>query len=114
MRASRGWQRGLERFGPLLALAALVLVVSILSPDFRKPENALNIVRQMSFVGIVAVGMTYVIILGGIDLSVGSMVAMLAGLGVFAMNAACDAGAGAYLAAGCVRTWGREDWAPLR
>ena len=42
-----------------------------------KPENLVNILRQVSFVGIIAMGMTLVITLGGIDLSVGSLVAFL-------------------------------------
>lgn len=80
----------LTRTGPLLALILLVAIVSALSPDFRKTENFFNIANQMSFVGIVAIGMTWVIILGGIDLSVGSMVALLGGLGIYAMNAVAE------------------------
>ena len=76
-RARAGGSRGaawyVEKLGPLIALAVLCAVVAALSPDFRRPENIRNIINQMSFVGIVAVGMTYVIILGGIDLSVGSV-----------------------------------------
>jgi ribose transport system permease protein len=74
------------RLGPVLALILLVSIVSLLNEDFRKPENFFNIVNQWSFVGLVAIGMTAVIILGGIDLSVGSMVALLGGLGVYTLN----------------------------
>src|SRR5262245_27669279 len=63
----------LQRSGPLLALLLLVAGVSLASEDLRKPENFFNIVNQWSFVGLVAIGMTAVILLGGIDLSVGSM-----------------------------------------
>ena len=80
----------IERYGSLFTLLVLVAVVAFLSPDFRKPENPLNILRQYSFVGIVAVGMTYVIILGGIDLSVGSMVALLGGAGIMLLNTLAD------------------------
>lgn len=59
---------------------------------FIKPENLLNILRQWSFVGIIALGMTLVITLGGIDLSVGSLVAFLAGLGIVYMNWRIDRG----------------------
>jgi ribose transport system permease protein len=76
----------LQRFGPLLALALLVAGVSLASEDFRKPENFFNIVNQWSFVGLVAIGMTAVILLGGIDLSVGSMVALLGGFGIYFLN----------------------------
>ncbi len=75
------------RIGPLLALLVLAGVMALVSPDFRKPENPLNILNNNAYVGIVAVGMTYVMILGGIDLSVGSMVALLGGAGIMAMTA---------------------------
>lgn len=92
------WRRFLERHGAILALVVLVVGTAILEfyrvePDsraFLKPQNFLNIFRQMSFVGIVAIGMTYVIILGGIDLSVGAMVALLGGAAIYAMNAAAS------------------------
>jgi ribose transport system permease protein len=76
----------LQRLGPLLALALLVAGSSIASEAFRQPQNLFNIVNQWSFVGLVAVGMTAVIILGGIDLSVGSMVALLGGTGIYFLN----------------------------
>ena len=78
-------------FGPLVALTLLVVSLSVYSPFFRKPENYINILNQGSFVGIVALGMTLVIILGGIDLSVGSMVGLLAGLGMHFMQLAAAA-----------------------
>lgn len=76
----------LVKLGPILALFLLVAVLSYFSENFRKPENFVKILNQSSFVGIVAIGMTWVIIVGGIDLSVGSMVVLLAGIGVMAMN----------------------------
>lgn len=76
----------LVKLGPILALALLLVVLSLYSEHFRKPENFVKILNQSSFVGIVAIGMTWIIIVGGIDLSVGSMVALLAGIGVLAMN----------------------------
>lgn len=83
----------LERYGSLLALAAVLLVGCIFEKDFRKAENIVNVLRQNSVVGIIAVGMTFVIIMGGIDLSVGSMMALLGGLGITAMNAGAKPGA---------------------
>lgn len=74
------------RLAPMIALVLLVVGLSMYSEHFRKPENFVKIVNQWSFVGIVAIGMTWVIIVGGIDLSVGSMVALLAGAGMIAMN----------------------------
>jgi ribose/xylose/arabinose/galactoside ABC-type transport system permease subunit len=56
----------------------LIIVMSVLSPAFLKFTNVMNILRQTSINGIVAVGMTFVIILAGIDLSVGSVLALAA------------------------------------
>lgn len=60
---------------------------------FLRPENLLNILRQASPVGIVAVGMTLVIVSGAIDLSVGSLVALAGGVGLLIMNWAGAKGA---------------------
>ncbi len=81
-----------ERYGSLIALAVLVLASSVMSPHFLQPQNILNILRQVSYTGIIALGMTYVIIGGGIDLSVGSLAAFAGALGVIAMNALGNAG----------------------
>lgn len=77
---------------PAVALAVLVVGtilfewVSKGQSAFVRPENLFNILRQWSFVGIIAIGMTFVIILGGIDLSVGSLTAFLGGVGILLMN----------------------------
>ncbi len=86
--------RWLERLGPLLALVVLVAVGTVWSDTFRKPENFIeNILWAVAPVGIVAVGMTFVITLGGIDLSVGSAAALLGVLLIKALNGlAGDAG----------------------
>ncbi len=60
----------------LLVLLALSTVVALLVPNFLSVNNLLNVLRQVSITGIVAVGMTFVIISGGIDISVGSTVAL--------------------------------------
>jgi len=85
------WRDTLERFGPLLALALLVLVTSLFSHAFLKPENILNLLRENSFIGIVSLAMTFVIISGGIDLSVGALVAFVAVAGMWLMNTAIGA-----------------------
>ncbi|MBQ3809393.1 MAG: ABC transporter permease, partial [Kiritimatiellae bacterium] len=59
-----------------LALAALAVVCSLTSPTFAKTANLLNVARQSSYTGLVALGMTFVIVAGGIDLSVGSLFAL--------------------------------------
>jgi ribose/xylose/arabinose/galactoside ABC-type transport system permease subunit len=64
--------------GTLCALIALCLVASFSFPAFFTPLNLTNIVKQQSMIGLVAIGMTFVILSGGIDLSVGSIVAVSA------------------------------------
>ncbi len=61
--------------GAFGALCVLCIVLSFASEHFFTLQNMLNIVRQISIIGIIAVGMTYAIILSGIDLSVGSVFA---------------------------------------
>jgi ribose/xylose/arabinose/galactoside ABC-type transport system permease subunit len=68
----------LSRYGILIAFLVLIVLMSLLSPAFLKTSNIMNILRQTSVNGIVAVGMTFVIILAGIDLSVGSVIALAA------------------------------------
>lgn len=63
------------RFAPVIFLAALFVFFAALEPGFRTWDNVLIITRQMSFIGIIAVGMTFVILTAGIDLSVGSLLA---------------------------------------
>ncbi|MDQ0323330.1 inositol transport system permease protein [Pararhizobium capsulatum DSM 1112] len=66
----------LGRIAPLIFLLGLVLLFAALQPRFLMPLNLFNILRQVSIYGIIAVGMTFVILARGIDLSVGSIVAM--------------------------------------
>lgn len=67
----------IRELGILIAFLAIVLFLVILSPDaFARPSNLLNIVKQASINGILACRMMFVIISGGIDLSVGSTVAL--------------------------------------
>ena len=60
----------------LLVLIILCVVLGLLLPPFLTTRNILNVLRQISITGIVAVGMTFVIVTGGIDISVGSIVAL--------------------------------------
>lgn len=59
-----------------IGLFFLILLLSIISPYFLTVSNIFNVLRQISMVGIVSIGMTFVIITGGIDLSVGSILAL--------------------------------------
>jgi ribose transport system permease protein len=64
------------RFGALFGLAILVIVLAILSPVFLKPDNLWNISRQATVNAMLAVGMLLAIVTAGIDLSVGSVLAL--------------------------------------
>jgi ribose transport system permease protein len=66
----------LKNYGIILAFILICVALSILSPAFLTVNNIINVIRQVSIYGIMAVGMTFVIITGGIDLSVGSMLAI--------------------------------------
>ena len=70
----------LGSYGIIFVLVALMIVFSSLSNRFLLPDNIFNILRQVSIVGIISVGMTLVMVAGGIDLSCGSVVGF-AGVG---------------------------------
>ena len=106
-----------RQFGTLIGLVVLSVVLWALTPHFLTIPNMLNIAQQTSINAIVAVGMTYVILSGGIDLSVGSLVAlsgvvlglMLQGnqTSMFvAVAAALAVGAGCGLINGALVSWG--------
>jgi inositol transport system permease protein len=63
------------RFAPMIFLAALMVGFSVLEPRFLTPLNLFNVLRQVSIYGLLAIGMTFVILTAGIDLSIGSIVA---------------------------------------
>jgi len=63
----------LRRFGTLIALLAMCIIFSLLSSSFVQASNIMNVFRQISMIAIIAIGMTYVVLMGGIDLSVGSV-----------------------------------------
>ena len=65
-----------ERFGFYAALFVLVAVFSALSPAFLTLQNGINILQQTSTIGIMAIGETLVILAGGIDISVGSILGL--------------------------------------
>ena len=71
------WRRLLQsrEFGVFLALVGLVILMRFLTPYFWKPDSIFNVLRGMSTIGIMAIGQTMIIITGGIDLSVGSVLA---------------------------------------
>lgn len=68
--------RGINKYGLLLAFIAICLVLSFITPRFLTVQNLMIIVTQVSINALLAFGVTFVIITGGIDLSIGSMVAV--------------------------------------
>jgi ribose/xylose/arabinose/galactoside ABC-type transport system permease subunit len=68
------------RSGLLVALIILFVILSLVAPNFLTARNMLNVFRQVSFVGIIACGMTLALISGNVDLSVGSVVALSSSL----------------------------------
>ena len=68
------------RSGLLIALVILFVVLALVAPNFLTARNMLNVLRQVSFVGIIACGMTLALISGNVDLSVGSVVALSSAL----------------------------------
>ena len=76
----------LPAVGPLLGLALLCIAGTLLNGQFATVDNAMNVLTRTAFIGIIAVGMCFVIISGGIDLSVGSMAALIAGVVILLMN----------------------------
>jgi inositol transport system permease protein len=65
-----------QKLGLVVALAAIFIALSIARPNFLTVGNLVNLVRQISINGVLAVGVTFVLLTGGVDLSLGSMVAL--------------------------------------
>ncbi len=88
----------------LIALVVMIIVVSLLNPNFFTTGNILNILRQTAVNAIMAVGMTLVILTAGIDLSVGSVLALCGAIGanLIAMEMPLVVAVGAALGAGAL------------
>lgn len=69
------------KYGVYFALVVMFVAMSFASPTFLTVTNLFNILKQNAVIGIISVGMTFVIVTGGIDLSVGAIVAMAACFG---------------------------------
>src|SRR3954453_19149205 len=68
----------LRKYAIVFIFLAMVLLLSLLSPAFLKPQNLINVVRQISVIGFLAIGVTVVIISTVIDLSLGSVLGLSA------------------------------------
>ena len=88
----------LNKFGPLLGLIMVYVLFVIIGPDsFSSLRNMETILRQATIVGVASLGMTMIIILGGIDLSVGSIVALSSVVIATVLNGMVDTPVGATL-----------------
>lgn len=67
----------LRRYGIFAVLLVLVIFFSVTSKNFLVPNNLLIIARQISMLGIASIGMAFVLLLGGIDLSIGSQITLV-------------------------------------
>lgn len=65
-----------QRFGIVIVFALLLIVLAIVTPNFMTPNNLLNILRQVTMIGIMSCGMTFVFAAGYVDLSVGSILSL--------------------------------------
>jgi len=78
----------LGALGPIIALVLLMVLGTLLNGNFLSFGNLANIVARSSFIGLIAIGATFVITSGGLDLSVGSMAAFIAGMMIIIINGA--------------------------
>ncbi len=84
--AGRRLNIDLRTLSPFIALAVLIVAGTLVNPDFLSASNLLNVVTRCAFIAIIAVGATFVISGGGLDLSVGSMAGFVAGVMILTLN----------------------------
>jgi ribose transport system permease protein len=70
-------QTHIKKHGLIIAFAIFLILVSFSAPEFLSPGNILDVMRQVSITGMIAIGVTFVVITGRLDLSVGSMLTLL-------------------------------------
>jgi ribose transport system permease protein len=94
------WQDiDLRAVAPFVALALLLLLGALVNPNFIGLNNLANVATRSAFIALIAVGATFVISSGDLDLSVGSMVAFVASLMILFMNSGVIADPGMMIAA---------------
>ncbi|MGV8935894.1 MAG: ABC transporter permease [Allorhizobium sp.] len=86
IKQERDWNIGWADVGPFLALLVLLVIGFVINPDFLSATNLGNVITRSAFIAIIAVGATFVISSGGLDLSVGSMAAFITGITILFMN----------------------------
>jgi len=75
-----------EKYSVGIAFAILIVIAAVINENFFTSGNLINILRQVSIIGIIALGQTIVILLGGFDLSVGASLALSGAMGITVMN----------------------------
>ncbi len=80
----------IQKLGPLFGLLLIVVIISIMSPSFLTANNIFNVLRQVSISALIAFGMTFVILTGGIDLSVGSTLALTGAVAAGLLSSGVD------------------------
>ncbi len=83
-KTSKDWD--LRAIAPFIALALLLVLGTVANPNFISIDNLMNVATRSAFIAIIALGATYVISSGGLDLSVGAMVAFVASIMILFMN----------------------------
>ena len=96
----------LRAVAPFAALVVLMLFGALVNPNFLALDNLTNVVTRSAFIAVIAVGATFVISAGGLDLSVGSMSAFVAGTMILFLNSAMLSGNEAMLAAAMILALG--------
>nr|WP_250809905.1 ABC transporter permease [Neorhizobium tomejilense] len=97
-KTSKDWD--MAAIAPFIALALLLVLGYFANPNFMTSANLLNVVTRSSFIAVIALGATYVITSGGLDLSVGAMLAFVASLMILFLNSGTVADPALALAAG--------------
>ncbi|WP_311029757.1 ABC transporter permease [Mesorhizobium koreense] len=102
-KTQRSWKdMDLRAVAPFVALLLLLVLGAFANPNFLGVANLLNVLTRSAFIAIIAVGATFVISAGGLDLSVGSMVAFVASLMIMFMNSGAIANPALMLVAAMV------------
>lgn len=96
----------LQRLLPFFSLIALFVILSIASPYFLTATNLSAVVRQTAVINIMALGMTLIIVSGGIDLSVGAILAFSGTVGAMAMSNGQPLWVGLLVGVACGLAWG--------
>ncbi|WP_298823879.1 ribose ABC transporter permease [uncultured Planococcus sp.] len=80
----------LQKIAPFIGLILIIVIITILNPGFLSVSNLMNVLRQVSINALIAFGMTFVILTGGIDLSVGATLALTGAVSAGMMASGVD------------------------